>query len=462
LQPRADYRSCTLTLAWHEDTFYTDLWAQRPTPLYTNPRRFETRSLPYPWQPYASQPIPDDSMFDEEEWEFDPAQTYEDAADGTAIARLVIYGCPPVNQPSTIQPPFVKAQGNTSPTGGFFGAGDYVIRICALDADGVPSPMSAPIKVSVPVGTDTNTISTGDITWQDGAVGYIVFAGIGEDRLAFQDRNDGALPSGVTLTVFQISTYGPPDILFDHLVIRAKKILHAGVWGPIPVDVVDTGTLQFLGAAWDVDQWTDYDISLVSLATSSSPFGRENFRVVSNDADTLTVFPDPVENNILTGFIFVMRSKGATFTDTTIDDPLWVNFFSVGLVPDAEVGNTVRVISGNGRGQLRTITGNTATEVTVSPAWTTPLDATSRVIIEESVWQDSPDVEKVSSTVPNPSPVPIVARPIVSNYAGQMLLVQVLTSDANDNWSLEPFSPLREIYIFGGPGTLAEMVIAYA
>ena len=50
------------------------------------------------------------------------------------------------------------------------------------------------------------------------------------------------------------------------------------------------------------------------------------------------------------------------------------------MTPGAEVGNILRVIAGTGRGQLRKITGNTATQL----SWDLPLalDQTSVWIVE--------------------------------------------------------------------------------
>jgi hypothetical protein len=67
-----------------------------------------------------------------------------------------------------------------------------------------------------------------------------------------------------------------------------------------------------------------------------------------------------------------------TFTATTIGDS------SLALTPDAHIGETVRIFSGTGAGQSRTITTNTATVVTVGVAWSPVPDATSDFIIQQA------------------------------------------------------------------------------
>jgi prepilin-type N-terminal cleavage/methylation domain-containing protein len=51
------------------------------------------------------------------------------------------------------------------------------------------------------------------------------------------------------------------------------------------------------------------------------------------------------------------------------------------FAPTATAAYTVRLINGTGTGQARSVTANTATQVTVSPAWATAPDTTSLYVI---------------------------------------------------------------------------------
>ncbi len=57
------------------------------------------------------------------------------------------------------------------------------------------------------------------------------------------------------------------------------------------------------------------------------------------------------------------------------------------LGPDQYKGSTVRITSGTGLGQERTVTGNTETTLEMSAAWTTVPDASSYFVIAENGWR---------------------------------------------------------------------------
>jgi hypothetical protein len=59
---------------------------------------------------------------------------------------------------------------------------------------------------------------------------------------------------------------------------------------------------------------------------------------------------------------------------------------SLEMEPDQYSGMTVRIVEGKGAGQERTVTGNTATTLTVQPEWDSELDATSVFTVAESGW----------------------------------------------------------------------------
>lgn len=59
----------------------------------------------------------------------------------------------------------------------------------------------------------------------------------------------------------------------------------------------------------------------------------------------------------------------------------------MGAMPSAYVGMIARIISGTGAGQESQITANDATNLTVSPAWSTTPDPTSNFVITEASWR---------------------------------------------------------------------------
>ena len=71
-----------------------------------------------------------------------------------------------------------------------------------------------------------------------------------------------------------------------------------------------------------------------------------------------------------------------------------------GMTPGAEVGNVLRVIAGTGRGGLRKITANTATQL----SWDLPLalDETSVWIVEAPAWDYSADSAAINNADPTP------------------------------------------------------------
>ena len=106
------------------------------------------------------------------------------------------------------------------------------------------------------------------------------------------------------------------------------------------------------------------------------------------------------------------------------------------------------MIQGTGRGQLRKITANTATQLT----WDLPLvlDQTSVWIIEEAAWiwqGDSTDMGNADSLKPTTMVVP------AENLLKQPVVIAGFTVDINGVESPDGDNPIREDWIFGSQGT---------
>lgn len=461
IAPTTDYRRIHLTLRWHEDIWYTDAYGQHAARPASDPGK--DNRLPFPWKPFGEQPCIGNSMYPNTEWNFKVSQLYSTAADGTGIAKVAVAGCIPVNLLSkAVKPPIMKTQAESNSTGGSIpGNSEWYIRICAYDSDGMLSNLSEVSKVSIPPGSDTNTITTPPLFWDTGTVGYYLFIGLDDSTMCFQGTSPGS-PSTITVTDLDLRTWGPPDQLFSHFLVRVKRVIHGGVWGAQCTGVTST-TVTFAGASFTTDQWSGYDISKYGFAspTDSNPLDIVDLRVSSNTEDTITigangagVSPPDLTSLISVGDVLVMRTLPDIFTSDTIGDSNFVNYYApTGLEVDKEKGNIVRIVAGRGRGQKRVIVGNTATVLTVNGDWDTIPDGTSRFIVEEPTWSDQLSQDVVNNA-PVPSPVPVVALLDLTNYERQPLIIQAFTADAGGGTSVDALSPIRELYLWGASGNI--------
>lgn len=104
------------------------------------------------------------------------------------------------------------------------------------------------------------------------------------------------------------------------------------------------------------------------------------------------------------------------------------------------VGQRVRIHRGKGKGQERTVTANTATTLTVAPAWDLEPDATSEFSIAEAGWRFG----ALSETSPVEFEVP--AR------AGSFVQVLGRSANARDAESAAELAPLTRWALGGGTG----------
>ncbi len=469
IKPTTNYERMTLTIRWHEDEWYTDLYGQQSAQLYSDPRKSLPPRPPYPWKPYAEQPISGNSMWSTSAWNFAIAQNYDIAGDGTPIAQLIVAGCPPVNQLSggstALQPPFMPMQAATANTGGTIPGGTRVLMaISAQDSDGKWSTLSVFSQVDIPTGTNTNTATTPTINWPSGVSAWVLFAGTDDHvTLCAQSSAAGTTPSTITITSLNVSTYGPPDSLADSLLFEVKRVIHGGVWGDVCTAVASngdgTGTITFATDCMthqfqQTSSTVGYDLTLIAKGSGSTdnvPIA--DFHVIDNTLGVYHVKPDPTIS-VAAGDVFEMRTFPVV-TATTIRDDNFVNAYApdgFGVAGDEEVGHRVRIIKGTGVGQVRNIIGNNATILTIDTSWHTTPDNTSRFIIEEQSWQNQP-YSQISNGNLTPSPAPTVGVLDISNYQKQTILVRALVADQQSNTSIGHWSPFREIYLWGAQGT---------
>lgn len=457
ISPATNFETARITVTRHDDAWYADTYGQKDQPRFVPGHRNQLLRPAFPWRPYGQQPVAGDSMFDVTDWGFGLAKIYEIAADGSALTKLRVTGRQIINvTPAGPNPPYVPLQGTTASTGGTIAGGrSYYVAIAAKNANDKLSLLSNITVIAVPSGTNTNTITVPNLSWDTGAVGYVVFAGIIPTALSQQAEATGT-PTSITLTALNTAAWGAPDGEFDRYRLRVKRELHGGLWGAQVLAVTAT-TIQVAVASpgFSTNQWAGYDVTWMgNLDSIDSPLPIATFRVASNNADTLTLAggaPNPVTLGLGVGDVLIMRAKptfGTDATGTYLQDTNWQNVIHPdGLPVGEEEGYIIRFIAGTGRGQAVRCHGNTANKHYAEFPFTP--DSTSRYIIEEPNWQVIQDTESINNDDPAAE---MFTEVDVNNYVGQTLLVQVLTVDGGGSESIEALSPVREAYLMGSDG----------
>jgi len=277
IQPATNFETCRITAALHSDEWYLNSFGQDAEPRYDGRRRDQLDRPPFAWQPYEVQPRTTDPLYDSTEWSFGLAPIYEAAGDKTALARLRVSGKLPVNDFSVnTRPPWVPLQGTTASTGGVLAGGKtYYCALVAKDTVGAEYGVTAPselVRIAVPAGTNTNTITIPDIAWAAGSVGYILFAGTDPTKLAFHSTSD-TTPTSITITTaLNTAAYGMPDVEFDKARYKVKRVLHSGVVG-IALTGCNLNKLIIQNAGWTVNEWTNYDCSIIAFKDATLASG---------------------------------------------------------------------------------------------------------------------------------------------------------------------------------------------
>ncbi len=457
MRPSTNFETVQVTAQRHNDAWYRDDYGQNEDSEASQQFRNRLSRPSYPWGPARVAAGADDPIFDVTDFTFSIQEAHEEAADGTVITRLYVAGYWPVNLFTKIPPPTVGRQGTTASSGGdFVGYGrSYYISLCALDEFGAVSAPSTLCRVVVTNASSTNTITIPILGWPDGAVGYIAYVGDSPNLLTEHASDAGATPDTITINSFLVRGKGIPDPEFDRMRIKVKRIAHSGCFGQ-PVDSVVSGGIVIDEAGWTADQWDGYDVSILGIAAGGE-LPILNFRCIGNTADTLSLTPDP-DGVVAAGDAIIMRSKPTVGSDGTgnyIEDANWENTLENsggGLGVGEEAGRLVRFIAGPGKGQVYRATSNTSTRIYIEGDWRgdTP-DSTSRYIVEEPDWQ----VNLPGDSLNNADLDAILSMSVeVSNYLKKTLLVACFTQDGGANESFDSLTPMREIYVFGGPSVL--------
>ncbi len=457
IKPDNNFETATVDVQWHNDNWYLDAYGQKGRIGFgTHPRDKEIRPA-WSWLPFAEQPIVGDSIFDRSDWGFHVSRHIA-VNGGDAEIRLGVTGRQIVNvMPAIPGPPSVPLQGTTAGSGGTIsGPRTYNFAIAAKDADGKLSSLSNVVNVAVPSGS-TNRVTIPDLHWNSGTAGYVVFGGFDPNRLCRQAEGSGT-PTSITINSLDTATWGAPDGEFDKFRFKTKRVMHSGLWGA-EVQELTSNTIRFAAPdpGFTTNQWVGYDITWLGRKNNPGNLPIANFRVVSNNSDTITISSAVGDLTLLgieVGDTFVMRPRptyGSDGNGPYVEDMNWKNcFYPDGLVSD-ETGYLLHIFGGVGRGQVLKVKSNTATRHYCDFPFA--LNNTTRYLIAETSWQ----VVVESSSVNNDDPFStIFAELDVNAYRNQALLVQAFTLDGGNNESIEASSPIREMFI---PSVITSFVI---
>jgi hypothetical protein len=358
-----------------------------------------------------------------------------------------------------------------NPTGGSIPGGATLrVSLCAVDANGLPSPPAVIAIVQTPPGTNTNRIVLSGIVWPavTNLASYAVFVSDRDDLICKQQT--GALTAGANSTYtpgsitingpFTRSTWALPSPYVSKVRIKAKRLVHSGVIGAPATSVTAPNQIM---STWLIDNLhlTSFNpvgriLSVIGRAESSTPFLSALITAYDGATGTVTLSPNIVvaghpELSIQPEDVFVIRYRADapnSGNPTQITDSGCHNMeYPAGMTPGAEVGNVLRVIQGTGRGQLRKITGNTATQL----SWDLPLvlDETSVWIVEAPAWDYSGD----STAISNADSLRAVTLNVpTDNFIDQALLIAGFTVDVNGIESPDGDALIREDWVFGAEG----------
>jgi hypothetical protein len=447
-----------------------------PKPMDVVPAPLPGLYYPIPlgpvWAPYQIQAASWDALFPNE-WTFDSNQTYTTMADGSALASLLVTGKLPVNEFSATG---AGAPGigsiSQSTTGGSLPANATLrVALCAIDSNGLPS---APSNIAIigTSGSGTDSFTLKEITWPAvaGLASYVLFVATQDDLICAQASgtltagpNNTYTPGSMTFSgPLARSTWALPSPYVSKIRVKAKRAIHLGVAG-LDVDSVTVPNQVVCG--WLIDTNPPANafnpvgriLSVVGRPESSTPFLSVTITAYDHTTGTLTVSPQAVvtghpELSIQAGDVVVIRNKADaanTSNPTQVTDSGYQNptYDYSGMTAGAEVGNVLRVIAGTGRGELRKITGNTATQL----SWDLPLllDETSVWIVEAAAWDYSADSAAIYNADPSH---PMTLNIATDNFIDQALVIAGFSVDVNGNESPDGDVPIREDWIFGAEG----------
>ena len=417
------------------------------------------------WMPDHIAPFAGDPLYpDPAERSFDLWQDYNLSRDGVWTAAVYVGGEMVINNfAEQVQPRIVGVQ--MIPGGSIAGPMTIYASIGQHDEPSVSgnSGYTVPsnlVALYIPEGSTGLALHLDTVPAAGSWDNWDLYVGTDRRRIALQSTTTGALPAAVTFNgPIHPMTRELPEGAARKVRIAAKHVWHAGVVGVLVASVPAINKIQsndFIGAT---DNWVGRVLSAVADASDgSAPLW--NFTVTAFDAPsgTFTVTPNCVrgtpEDSVQPGDVLVVRSKATSAGVDFVEDTLWNNsvsnlqFDTVGLHVDEEIGRLVRILRGKGAGQLRTVTGNTNIRLQITPDWDTIPDASSVVIVEAREWTRFSETSDVN--VPAPG-VNFELRLPVDNLQNFVVMVGGFLVDDRGRLSDEEFVVCRDIFVFAEP-----------
>jgi len=226
------------------------------------------------------------------------------------------------------------------------------------------------------------------------------------------------------------------------------------------------GGLSFIAVANipagdDTNQVTLVSLSFSSAAISFDVYRGPNPTQILRIASNVTIASQFVDSG-LTALLqgppdynydhanFYWRLELQPAEQADIYSTTTVGSSTLNMVLNLYNGATVRIASGTGEGQERTIASNTGTTLTVTTQWSVQPDATSFFLIADSTWQfgASSNASPVSFAVPNREGVTIHVSGLAANVA--------------DEECAYALSPLTRWTITGSTGTSQDTDVSAA
>ncbi len=334
--PTANCERLLIRAQWHEDDWYTDRYGQRPDPLLQAQRRHRLLRPPFGWLPDMEAPQSWDPIWDPTEKSFGLAELYEAAADGTVLCKLRVRGKMPVNSfTSKTSPPFAPRA--TISGGGSIAAGTYWLCLVGVDEDDLLTAPGNPLARAVAT-TGSRTLSLVNIYWQEGTVGWRLYAGTNPNKLSLQSTGSGT-PDHIDLTTYKVANQALPDVEFDHMHIKVKKVRHSGPWG-LSVASASGNVLTLNSPTFTSNEWINRDISIIGRQANTDDLPIWDFHVTASGATTLTLagVSDLVALGVKPGDVVVMRTKPDIITENTIGDSKFINEVDYHYPPIAIIG----------------------------------------------------------------------------------------------------------------------------
>jgi hypothetical protein len=209
IAPGTNYRTAAITAQIHDDAWYDDHNGGDYTWPYARRQPAFGIGMPRPvagkvWDQWG---VP----------QLEIVERSEAGADGTSAIMLTA-GFEPPRQPaaSGLGIPVVSLAAGTESTGGTL-AGDQTLyyAVTAGDAAGQESGVSFAVRVTIPAGTSTNTVTLGGLSFTSDATCFHVYRGTAPAQL-LRIAAGQVIASEFTDTGIEAELVPPPDENYDH------------------------------------------------------------------------------------------------------------------------------------------------------------------------------------------------------------------------------------------------------